>query len=795
VTSPDPRARGRRAIKLTVLLLLVVLSAAGVAALVAYLRARARPVPTVAGWRGFVSTYAGDGTPGAVDSPTVVASGAGSTSNESGASNEGGASSAVGGASGAGGARGGGDGAAGEFDVARARAARFGDPFGVALDGAGNVYVADAGASNRVRKIDRAGNVSTLAGGAEGYADGAGAAAQFNTPSGLAIDAAGNVYVADTANNRVRKIDVAGRVSTLAGDGTAGHRDGPAHAAQFNGPVGVAVDARGNVFVADTYNDRVRVVTTAGEVRTVAGGERPGYADGPATGGALLDTPCGVAVLPNGEVVVADTGNERLRRLTPDGQLTTLAFSATERPDARLGSPVGLAATHDNFLYVTEQRHGRVWQIAPDGRAQVVAGVGSGFEEGDGHAAARFNQPAGLAVGRGGELYVADGANYLVRKVAPAGADASSSHAARAQSDPGARASAGSGVSATDASQAAPVEIPRLSASSLGVSALPWPLDPTGRRHEITATMGEVRGSHDTDDPRHHLHSGIDIFGGHGATARAVFDEKVSSPLPNWGFDGLNEGLRVGLFAYVHIRVGRDEAGKMFDDPRFAAVPDEAGKLARVRVRRGARFRAGDALGTLNRFYHVHLNFGPPGSELNPLALPFVELSDTRPPQLARDGVILFDQSGKRLEEKRDGRLVVRGAVRVVADAFDQTDGNAARRRLGLYRLGYQVLRDDGSPAPGFDAPRATIEFDRMPPRQDAVKIVYADASGITVYGSSETKYFYEVTNVLRGGRARAALWDTAELPEGDYVLRVFAADFAGNAAEANRDLRIRIAR
>ena len=203
----------------------------------------------------------------------------------------------------------------------------------------------------------------------------------------------------------------------------------------------------------------------------------------------------------------------------------------------------------------------------------------------------------------------------------------------------------------------------------------------------------------------------------------------------------------------------------------------------------------GDALGTLNRMYHVHMNLGPPGAELNPLALPFAGFSDSVAPKVERDGVHLFNEAGERLKETRGGRLVVRGAVRVVVDAYDQVDGNQSRRRLGLYRLGYQLLLPDGSPAPGFERPRVNVEFDRLPPDAEATKIAYADESGITVYGSKSTRFLYEVTNTVRGGRAERGLWQSAELPPGDYTLRIHAADYAGNEATEGNDLAITIER
>src|SRR5215813_8334598 len=207
---------------------------AGVAAcLIIYglLRAR-RPPKTVVGWRASASTWAGVGAPGFRNDPSRTQ-------------------------------------------------ATFADPFGVAVAPDGTVYVSDSGDNNRIRKITSEGKVETFAGnGQEAFADGPGLQAAFNTPSGLAIDASGNLYVADTGNNRIRKITAQGMVSTIAGDGTAGYADGPASQAKFDGPVGVAVDQAGDVFVADSYNDRVRMISPNGQVTTVAGAKGPGYADG-----------------------------------------------------------------------------------------------------------------------------------------------------------------------------------------------------------------------------------------------------------------------------------------------------------------------------------------------------------------------------------------------------------------------------------------------------------------------------------------------------------------------------------
>jgi sugar lactone lactonase YvrE len=187
-----------------------------------------------------------------------------------------------------------GDGLDGAVDGA-ALASRFSDPFGTVVDAHGKVFVADGGASNRIRRIGPDGKVITFAGASAGFADGPGARAAFDTPSALAIDRLGNLYVADTGNNAIRKVAPDGNVSTLAGGGEPGYLDGVGRAARFNGPVGVAVDREGNVYVADTYNDRIRRIARDGTVTTVAGNGTPGSLDG--TGpAAAFDTPSAIVV-------------------------------------------------------------------------------------------------------------------------------------------------------------------------------------------------------------------------------------------------------------------------------------------------------------------------------------------------------------------------------------------------------------------------------------------------------------------------------------------------------------------
>jgi hypothetical protein len=162
-------------------------------------------------------------------------------------------------------------------------------------------------------------------------------------------------------------------------------------------------------------------------------------------------------------------------------------------------------------------------------------------------------------------------------------------------------------------------------------------------------------------------------------------------------------------------------------------------------------------------------------------------------PTIPRGGVRLFDEQGQPFTRRAKGRLLIHGRVHTVVDAWDQSDGNVARRRLGLYALGYQVLRDDGSLAAGFEKPRDNIVFDRLDVSPDAARLVYAPGSGIPFYGRRTTRFLYAVTNTFRDGVAAEGVWDTRTLPPGNYTLRIRAADVRGNEAIANRDMPVTI--
>lgn len=657
-----------------------------------------------------------------------------------------------------------GDGRAGVVDGA-APASRFSDPFGTAVDAHGNVFVAEGGKGNRIRRIGPDGLVASFAGGRAGFADGRGAAAAFDTPSALAIDRLGNLYVADTGNNAIRKVAPDGSVSTLAGGGEPGWVDGPGRAARFNGPVGVAVDREGTVWVADTYNDRIRRIGRDGVVSTVAGSGTPGSQDGIGTA-AAFDTPSAIAVGRDGVLFVADTGNDALRRIDRNGAVSTLAPPPEDEPRTRLRRPVALALTHDGWLYV-DGAGGRIVQRDPDGRYRALpdadASAAAAYAGDD---SVRLYAPRGIAVRRDASLVVADGAALRVFALAPPRPGGSAPAAPRAAVPPAPAAQ-------TDA-------------------RMPWPVAPQMEAHEVVGVMGEVRGSYDGES-RDHFHAGLDIRAGIGTRVLAILPSTVSDPYPNWGFGELGEGMSVGPLSYIHMRVGRDGGNRALD-ARFQVLPGADGKPERVRVRRGTRFAVGDALGTINRMAHVHMEYRPAGAVLNPLTLPFAGLRDTVPPRVR--SIALYDAGGRRLPVRKGRRLHLAralGELTIVADVYDQMDGNLARRRLGLYRLGYQLLRADGSPAAGWESPRITQVYDRLPREREAVKLAYADSSGITVYGSKTTRFAYAVSNTLQHGQALPGAWRVDGLAPGDYILRIVAADYAGQVALEGRDLPITV--
>lgn len=309
--------------------------------------------------------------------------------------------------------------------------ARFNSPWALAVDAAGTVFVADTG-NDLIRKINPAGDVTTLAGlaGAYGHADGIGQNARFFFPRQIAVDRSGNIYVPDNGNHVIRKITPDGAVTTLAGmAGVRGSADGTGSAARFELPSGVAVDPAGNVLVADSGNQTIRKITPDGRVTTLAG--EPGfYSSEDGVGSAAhFFSPLGIACDESGNAYVADTGNQTIRKIMPDGRVTTLAGLPGTRGStdgsgsaALFSSPWGIAVDGAGNVFVSDEFNSTIRKITPDGNVRTVAGRAASWDHIDGNAdAARFYFPTGIATDASGNLWIADSWNQAIRMLTPDG--------------------------------------------------------------------------------------------------------------------------------------------------------------------------------------------------------------------------------------------------------------------------------------------------------------------------------------------------------------------------------------
>ena len=310
---------------------------------------------------------------------------------------------------------------------------------GIAMHGACNLYIADT-ENHRIRRMDASGTITTVAGiGSEGP-DGAGfggdggpaVEAQLSIPKGVAVDGSGNLYITDTGNHRIRRVDPSGTITTIAGTGEPGFtlERGSATAAQLSSPSGVAVDRSGNLYIADTGNHRIRRVDPSGIITTIVGTGDSGYSgDGGLGIQAQLDSPSGVAVDHAGNLYIADTGNHRIRRVDSTGAITTVAGTGEQNfvkdngpaVDAWLDSPSGVAVDHVGNLYIADTGNHRIRRVDASGTISTVAGTGEGSYayrgEGGPAVVADLRHPGGVAVDSSGNLYIADTVNHGIRRV------------------------------------------------------------------------------------------------------------------------------------------------------------------------------------------------------------------------------------------------------------------------------------------------------------------------------------------------------------------------------------------
>ena len=313
-----------------------------------------------------------------------------------------------------------------------ATAAELYYPQAVAIDGSGNIYIADVD-NFRIRKLNISGIITTFAGtGTSGFSGdgGAATAAEISFSTGIAVDAANNVYIADEYNNRIRKVSASGIITTVAGNGTGGFSGdgGAATAAELNNPKGVAVDASGNLYIADDYNQRIRVVSASAIIRTIAGTGTAGFSGdgGPATG-ANLNAPSAVAVDAAGRIYISDYNNNRIRVINASGIISTFAGNGTSgftgdggyATAAELYSPSGINFDAAGNLYLADYQNSRIRKIATSGIISTVAGNGTVGFSGDGGAAtaAALYFPLGVALDAAGNIIICDYENNRIRKV------------------------------------------------------------------------------------------------------------------------------------------------------------------------------------------------------------------------------------------------------------------------------------------------------------------------------------------------------------------------------------------
>lgn len=303
-------------------------------------------------------------------------------------------------------------------------------PEAVAVDNNGNIFIAD-GFNGRVRKVDRAGIITTVAGsGKQGFSGDNGPAikASLNYPAGVITDAKGNLFIADSYNHRIRKVDPMGIITTVAGNGNAEYSGdgGPAIKAGLHRPLGLAFHA-GSIFICDAENNRIRKLDPAGIITTIVGdGHNQFDGDGKTAIRASLSFPTSVAIDAKGNIFIADKDNHRIRKVDVSGTITTIAggkrqgFSGDDGPaiDAILDTPLGVVVDASGNIFITDTGNQRIRKIDSSGIITTIAGSREGYS-GDGGAAiyAQLFTPEGLAIDSRGNIFNADTSNHRIRKI------------------------------------------------------------------------------------------------------------------------------------------------------------------------------------------------------------------------------------------------------------------------------------------------------------------------------------------------------------------------------------------
>ncbi|MFT5724010.1 MAG: sugar lactone lactonase YvrE [Bacteroidia bacterium] len=304
--------------------------------------------------------------------------------------------------------------------------AQFNGIYGLTVDNSGNIYAADK-YNHCIRKVTPAGVVTTLAGsGSSGYSDGTGTTARFNNPHGITVDGSGNVYVSDQGNARIRKISSTGVVTTVAGNGSFSVSNGTGSAATFYYPAGMEMDASGNVYIASSAGNIIRKMTSSGVVTSIAGRQyQTGYVEGSGTN-AKFNNPNDVCLDAAGNVYVADRENKVVRKINTSNVVSTFAGFKTglvngAASSAQFSYPYDVVQDASGNIYVSDMNNHVIRKITPAGVVSTFAGSGTGgFSDGTG-TAARFNQPRGIGVDSYGNVYVADYTNHKIRKITPSG--------------------------------------------------------------------------------------------------------------------------------------------------------------------------------------------------------------------------------------------------------------------------------------------------------------------------------------------------------------------------------------